>query len=349
MKTLFRILIVGAFFAIFFYYTNTDGSDKILQSPEPVIKPIENIEITEPSNSIYDRPTEGISTLIGQPTSKLQALYGEPDVQYSVVFSYDVWIYNAISNYMAVGVKDGVVKQVYTNSETLDISPYKMNTPAADIYASTVLEAEITVKIDDNVYIFSMSEEDTLNRILVKLDTIYAQLYIDEKTEKLVGVRFLDGETLVENKPYEMQFIGELIEAPAQTSQIMLQSQLHDAEQLMQLINTFRVKYARPLLETNEQLNDVASSLSERRYNNELEEIEIDHRDLTKLLDKHGIIYDQAEEIVAIGYLDPIEAVHGLLNSDTHRKVILNGDASEIGIGNYGQYYTQIVTETKVQ
>lgn len=349
MKILFRILIVGAFLAILVHYTNTDSTDKILQSPEPVIKPIENIEIIEQQNAIYDRPSEGISTLIGEPTAKLIELYGEPDVQYNTVFSYDIWIYTTNSNYTAVGVKDGKVKQVYTNSETINISPYKMNTPATAIYASTILEAEITAHIEDNLYIFSMSERDTLNRILVKLDTIYAQLYIDEKTAKLVGVRFLDGETLVENKPYEMQFIGELIEAPVQSSQIILESQLQNADELVNLINSFRAKYARPLLQENELLNEIASSLSEQRYNNELESLEIANRDLLKLLDERGILYHKAEEIVAVGYLDPIEAIHGLLNSDIHRKVILNGDAKEIGIGNYGQYYTQIITETKFE
>lgn len=349
MKTLFRILIVGAFFAIFLYYTNIDSSDKILQSPDPIVKPIDNIEIPEQEESIYDRPTKGISTLIGEPAAKLIELYGEPDVQYNTVFSYDMWIYTTISNYISVGVKDGIVKQVYTNSEMLDISPYKMNVPATSIYSSTILEGEITVQIEDNIYIFSMGDRDTLNRILVKLDTIYAQLYIDDKTEKLVGIRFLDGETLVENKPYEMQFIGELIEAPVQSSQIILESQLQNANELLYLINSFRAKYSRSLLQKNDQLFDIAASLSEQRYNNELEELAINNGELTKLLDERNIVYDKAEEIVAIGYNDPVEAIHGLLNSDIHRKVILNGDASEIGIGNYGQFYTQIVTEMKAE
>lgn len=349
MKTLFRILIVGVIFAIFFYFTNTNSSDKILQGPEQVIKPIENIDIVEQYNAIYERPKEGISTLIGESAMNVIELYGKPDVKYSTVFSYDIWVYNTISNYMAVGVKNGKVSQVYTNSETLNVSPYEMNTPARTIYSSTVLEAEITVELGENIYIFSMSEKDTLNRILVKLDTIYAQLYIDEKAEQLIGIRFLDGETLVENKPYEMQFIGELLEAPSPTSQILLESQLQNSEQLEDLINVFRAKYARPLVKNNENLTYIASQLSERRFNNELKELEIAKRDLLKLLDERDIDYHNAEEIVAFGYTDPIEVIHGVLNSDVHRNAILNGNATEIGIGNYGSYYTQIITESQIE
>lgn len=348
MKTLFRILIVGAFVAIIIYFIDFSEGDKILEGPITVVKPISDTKAILPNSSI-ERPKEGISTLVGQSTDQLIKTYGEPNYKYETIFTYDLWIYNNLSNYIVVGVKNEKINQIYTNSESLDVTPYKLNIPASDIYASTILDAEITVKIDDNIYILSMSEDDTLNRILVKLDTIYAQLYIDEITEKLIGVRFLDGATLVENQPYEMQFMGDLIESPVQSSHILLETHKYNAQQLKDLINVFRKKYYKPILLSNEKLDYISETLSEKRFNLEINELAIDHKELQQYLDDYEIQYEKVEESVAVGYIDPIETIHGLLNSNTHREIILNNRFNYFGIGVYDEYYTQIFLKNEIE
>ena len=349
MNTLFRILIVGAFIAMIIYFIDFSEGDNILESPSPVIKPIPNTKTILQNSTTFERPQEGISTFIGQSTDEIIKIYGEPNYKYKTMFTYDLWIYNDFSNYIVVGVKNGKINQIYTNSISVDISPYKLNIPATEIYASTILDAEITVKIDDNIYILSMSEEDTFNRILVKLDTIYAQLYIDAITTKLIGVRFLDGPTLVENQPYEMQFLGDLIEPPVQSSHILLESHKYNAQQLKDLINVYRVKYNKPILLSDETLDQVSVMLSEKRFNLEIDELAIDHNELQQILQDYEIKYDKVEEAVAVGYIDPIETIHGLLNSTSHREIILNNRFNYFGIGVYNKYYTQIFLENEIE
>lgn len=345
MKTLFRVLIIGAFFAIIFYYTNTNSSDDVLQGPDPIIKPIEKPNLADLNHSLYERPKEGISLLIGESTTALEKQFGQPTTILETVFTYDIWIYNNADGYIAVGVKDGRITQIYTNNINVNTTPYLMDTLADDIYASTIIDPEITVEIGENLYILSMNEKDALQRILVKLDSIYAQLYIDEQIGQLVGVRFLEGETLVENKTYEMQFLGELMEVPPVSSEILIQSQTENANQLYVLVNSFRQKYGLSTLTNDAILNDLALVLSEKRYNNELESLEISNRELNKLLDEQQYVYKKANEIVALSYKDPIEVMHGLLNSEKHRAILFDENSTKIGIGHYGEYYSQIIIE----
>ena len=59
-----------------------------------------------------------------------------------------------------------------------------------------------------------MNDTDLNLRPMVQLGDIYVQLYIDKFTGNLSSVRFLNAETLIKQRPYELVYSGYLIQAP---------------------------------------------------------------------------------------------------------------------------------------
>jgi uncharacterized protein YkwD len=63
---------------------------------------------------------------------------------------------------------------------------------------------------------------------------------------------------------------------------------------------------------------------------------------LKERVDTINLVYEDIGENIATGFYDAIEAMHSLLNSDNHRKLIYEEQYTEIGVGVAERYYTQI-------
>ena len=49
-----------------------------------------------------------------------------------------------------------------------------------------------------------MSDEDMKTQTLIKYGNIYAQVYSDQETNKILAVRFIDADTLTALQPYKI-------------------------------------------------------------------------------------------------------------------------------------------------
>ena len=342
MKALFRILIIATLLGIVFYYSTSNNEHEPLEGPNTVQQAIPSEQRSNDYNKTLSRPEAGVSTMIGQSTDSIVEKYGEPIRIDRSAYGYEWWIYSPTVPIM-FGVVEGYITQVYTNAENIDITPYYIGQSVEDIYRMTIIDPEVSVTINDNIYMFTMSEEDTRNRLLVNLDTIYAQLYVDMEQGTLSGIRYMDGKTLVLHQPYEMQFIGELIEKEAPSS--FLQFEINDGggKQLLELTNTFRQKFGLRLLQSYDQLNTVAMAHSEDMFlQNYISHESPTYGSLKQRLEASSILYEEADENIAMAYYDAIEAIHGLMNSPNHRAMMLNNHYTHIGTGVYYNYYTQI-------
>jgi len=351
MKTLFRILIVLSFLAIIFFYSSTSDNYEPLEGPNSIsqIIPKTNTE-QEISQDSLPRPELGLSTLIGKSSNELIKLYEEPTRIEQSAYGYKWWIYNKNpKQFMMFAVADGVITQIYTNAEELDISPYKIGQSLEEIYSMTIIESEVNATIGDNIYTFTMSEDDMNTRLLTKFDNIFAQLYIDSETGTLSGIRFMDTKTLVIHRPYEMSFVGELLSPPSPTSYLIEESNKSNAAIIYDLLNVFRVNNDLPFLPEDDDLTLVAMEHSEDMYSQSY----LSHDSPTKgslkeRLEVEGIEYKNAEENIATSYIDSIEAVHGWLNSSTHRKYMMDEAYTHVGTGAFVNYYTQIFIEEEI-
>ncbi|RUL55931.1 CAP domain-containing protein [Lysinibacillus antri] len=346
MKTLFRILIVLSFLAIiFFYSSNSNNNYEPLEGPNsssPIIPKSENdLEILQEA---LPRPEQGVSTLIGNNSKVLLEQYGEPKRIDASAYGYEWWVYNDHpGQFIMFAVDEEVITQVYTSGPSIDISPYKIGQSLSDIYRMTIISSEVVAKINDNIYTFTMSEDDMNTRILTKFDDIFAQLYIDSEQGILSGIRYTDSKSLVMLRPYEMSFVGELLSPPNPTSYLIEESNKASAYQLHDLLNEFRFQNNIPSIENDQEVSTLAMQHSEDMYSQSY----LSHESPTKgslkdRLDEVNILYKDAEENIATAYNDSIEAVHGWLNSSAHREYMMDNRFTHVGSGVFINYYTHI-------
>lgn len=345
MKTLFRILIVLFSLAIVYYYTSDSTSElKPLEGPNLKSTVIPKTEIPDGFEDALPRPEAGVSTYINQESNILLKEFGEPNRIDQSAYGYEWWIYNHDSNSFAMfGVDHGKITQVYIAGENMDATPYKIGQTLDEIYRMTIVNPEISVKIGENIYIFSLTEYDMHTRILVKFDGVFAQLYIDQFTDTLIGIRFINSETLIKHRPYEMTFVGDLIPTLNLNSYVLQQSNEGYSRQLFDIVNVFRKKERVTALQWDVDASIVAMEHSEEMYmENYLSHDSPKFGSLKDRLESHSVSYNEAGENLATAYYDAIEAAHGWFNSEDHRQLILNDDFTHVGSGVFINYYTQI-------
>ncbi|WP_342463147.1 CAP domain-containing protein [Ureibacillus sp. FSL K6-8385] len=346
MKTLFRILIVLLFCIALIYFFTSDSSYELkpLEGPNSKSTVIPKTEIPKGDEDASPRPESGVSTYIHQDDDKLLKDFGKPDRIDQSAFGYEWWVYNRDPKSFAMfGVEGGKITQVYAAGKAVDVAPYKIGQSLDDIYRMTIVNPEITVKIGDNVYTFALTEYDMNSRILVKFDGVFAQLYIDQFTDSLIGIRFMDGETLVKHRPYEMTFVGDLIRVPNLNSYTIQQSNEGYSKQLFDLVNVFRSNENVPPLIWDEVAGVAAMKHSEEMYTEKyLSHDSPNYGSLKDRLAHYSVTYDEVGENLATAYFDAIEAAHGWFNSEEHRRLMLNDKFTHVGSGVFINYYTQI-------
>lgn len=350
MKALLRILLVVTVIVFFVYYTSDSIEEsKPLEGPNATSKVIPKTEYDELQSNSVSRPTIGMSTWIGKKSSEFQKAFGKPTQHEPSAFGYEWWIYKKTSSkFMMVGVNEGIVTQVYIAGEDLQVDPFKIGQPLEEIYRSTILNPEVSVVLNKNIYTFALNDLDMRTRILVQFGDIYAQLYTDEEQQELRAIRFTDGKTLVLHKPYEMSFVGELLSPPTPSS--YLQEKINSANEhiLFDIVNLFREHYGLTKLKNHKQLSDLASMHSkDMMLKNYLSHDSPTYGSLKDRLEESGVLYKSAAENIASAYYDGIEAAHGSLNSEEHRSVMLDKKFSSVGSGVFLNYYTQILIENE--
>lgn len=352
MKALFRILMVcGAIALIGFMFFNTPKENEPLEGPNTNSNIIPQTELKQPDIGAMTRPQTGISTFIGKGTQTVLEQYGEPGRKEPSSFGYEWWVYNKdVSTFFMIGVENNVVTQVYIAGQDINAFPFKVGQKRDEIYRMTIIDYEVAANVGDNIYIFSMNEEDMQTRLLIKFDGLYAQLYIDRETSELQGIRYTNSKTLVLHQPYEMSYQGELVRRTPPSSFLQQEIDRANAKQLDDLLNITREHHGLLPVEMNESLENTARMHSEdMKVQNFLSHESPTYGDLKKRLQAQSIDYSDANENLATAYFDAIEAMHGWTNSPEHRKVLLNDKYSQVGSGVFVDYYTQIYIEPASQ
>lgn len=354
MKVLVRILILLAIIlSVFFYSDQTVQETDILEAPNSSGQAIPQVNLQPPSGiNTIPRPTTGLSTLIGQNTEQLVHSYGEPNRIEPSAFGYNWWVYNeSPSTFMMIGVLEGGnINQVYIAGKVLDATPFSIQQTINDLYRFTIIQSEISVQIGLNTYTFTIGEDDVMNRILVEFTDLYAQVYIDREDKEVEAIRFTDPKTLVLHQPYEMVYKGDYLapEVPSTTAQIEMNET--NERQLIDLTNVFRVRHGMGSVEIETELALVAQKHSEdMALENYFSHESPNYGNLENRLEEAQINYKTAGENLAANYYDPLEVIHGWLNSPDHRQVLLNEDFTHLGVGVFGKYYTQDFIQRNVE
>ncbi|PTY81336.1 hypothetical protein B5V90_20920 [Heyndrickxia sporothermodurans] len=291
----------------------------------------------------YKRPNKGLSTFIGEPANKIVKKYGKPNSIDPSAYDYEWWIYNKNEEkYFQVGVCKGKVVTIYAIGSKTNITPFQINEEIQDIYQKLLLDTDITVQYDKGTYRFELSEEDLNMRPLVQLGSIYAQLSFDKFKGTLSGVRFMDKETLIKQRPYEISYRGRLIDPAPIVESRWRAIEVGSEKQIFDLTNILRSRFELNKLLWDQKTAEVAYNHSkdmavEKYFSHESPKF----GNLEKRLQAAHVFYQLAGENIAAQYMDAPSAVEGWLNSEGHRKALLEPKFTHLGVGVYQKYYTQ--------
>jgi uncharacterized protein YkwD len=290
-----------------------------------------------------EKPTEGLALLIGQDITSLEKEYGTPERIDESMYGYQWYIYKQTYNrYLQVGVENNRVVTIFAIGEKLDIAPFEIGQPVEEIFNTLFFDTNINLVLNGNTYQFELNDTDLNVRPLVQLGDIYVQLYIDRFTGNLSSVRFLDAETLVKQRPYELVYSGELIEPPVPSEEIMKKVEDSTEKQIFDITNVLRVRYKLKPVIWDETTAQVAYEHSlDMAENNNFSHTSKKYGDLANRLQTGKVIYETAGENIAANYTDGPAVVEGWLNSKGHRESLLHKEYSHLGVGVYQKYYTQ--------
>ncbi len=216
-----------------------------------------------------------------------------------------------------------------------------------EVFRFSIIESEVNVILDENIYTFTLNSQDLKDRILLKYENLYAQVYVDAEDGKIEGVRYINPKTLVIHQPYDMEFSGDLVTIHQPSSSEQMEVDRSMERQIFELTNIYREHHGMKPLENDYWLSLLAQNHSkDMAIENYFSHESPSAGNLSDRLKSLGIEHKKAGENIAANYVDAIEAVHGWLNSPAHRSVLLDSDATEIGTGAYGKYYTQVLIKS---
>nr|WP_263328139.1 CAP domain-containing protein [Neobacillus sp. Marseille-Q6967] len=290
-----------------------------------------------------ERPKEGIGLLIGKNVTDLKKELGEPQRIDETQYGYQWYIYNLdYSRYLQVGVQEDQVVTVYALGDQLNVSPFKIGQPVEEIFNTLVINMNLEIEWHGSTYRFELNDMDVNIRPLLRLGDIFVQLNIDKFTGNLLSVRFLNAETLIEQRPYELIYRGELIE-PAEPSEALWRLiEEGNEREIFDITNVIRVRHKLNPLIWDEQTAQVASGHSMDMYESEdFSHISSKYGSLSDRLEAAQVTYKAAGENIAANYTDGPAVVEGWLNSKGHRDSLLNEEFTHLGVGVYQKYYTQ--------
>ncbi|RSK26909.1 hypothetical protein EJF36_08525 [Bacillus sp. HMF5848] len=286
----------------------------------------------------------GINSFIGLTSKEVIQKFGEPTRIDPSAYDYEWWVYkNDLSSYVQFGVENDKVVTIYVVGENINVFPFKIGESVEGILEKHSITPSIEVKLTDSTYRFNLTPQDMLTKPVVKVDNnVYAQIYIDTITESVLSIRYMNQETLVKLKPYELVYRGTLRTAQDVSAAKWREIEKGSALQIFDVTNVLRSRYGLPPVLWDEKTAEVAymhsKDMNEYNY---FSHTSPTAGGLSDRLKKNDIFFKMAGENIAAKYVDGLAAVAGWVNSAGHRETMFNGEFSHLGVGVYERYFTQ--------
>lgn len=281
---------------------------------------------------------------LGKEEEDLQNSFGEPIRKDQSAYGYQWSIYaNDTGQYIQFGLSNGKVVTLFAIGEEIEIDPVEIGMTYNEVKQHFELKNEVSFNRKLYNYTFKLNENDLMMRPLVQLeDDVFLQLYFDTFTEKLMAIRLLDADILLRQLPYEVLYQGDLPSQKSLSEAEWREIEIGMEEQIFDISNIIRYMYDAPQLEWDDAVSEVAymhsKDMSEHNY---FSHNRPDGSGLKERLLQQNIYYQSAGENIAAQYVDAPDATFGWLNSEGHRKALLNKQFSHLGVGVFEKYYTQ--------
>ena len=108
------------------------------------------------------RPDTGLSLLVGKNSDVLVEQMGKPDGLSLPTMAMSGGSINDFQ--FMVGVKDGQSESDLSAKCQSDVTPFEIGQEIEEIYRSTIIESEIVIQMEENIYTFTLNSEDVKSR-----------------------------------------------------------------------------------------------------------------------------------------------------------------------------------------
>ncbi|MFC0189022.1 CAP domain-containing protein [Fictibacillus aquaticus] len=333
-----RILIILVLSGVIFYLLYLkDTPIEPLISPKP-----DSSSVTKQAKLTV--PKDSAASYIGKTEKEWIQKWGKPDRIDPSAYGYSWYVYSKDNTaYIQAGVDKGKIVTVYALGDRVNVGPFKINEPVSSVLRKASPEPNINIKEGSEFYRFELSESDLNMRPLIPITKeVYAQLYFDQYTQKLSSVRYVTSDVLLRQRPYSVVFHGKLPSEGGLTGKAQRLVEEANEKQILDMTNVIRQKHGLKPLASHKGASKVAYLHSKDMAVNEyFSHTSPTKGELSDRLNKGKVSYRAAGENIAANYTDGAAAVEGWLNSEGHRKALLNPSYTHLGVGVYLKEYTQ--------
>ncbi|MCM3070295.1 CAP domain-containing protein [Staphylococcus warneri] len=344
-KLVIRILgvVFLVSFLIYLFYSPRLKFD-VLENPNKNQKTERTEQFKNTNKDIENpKPKKGVGTWIGKNINQLTKKYGQANRTYPVSDGYKNYVFKKKNQYYIVSVKDNQIKSVYATGNDVNMSPLHIGEENSKIYENTSINPEPTIKSNGKVYEFELSDEDLKTQTLIKYGNVYAQVYSDQQSNKIMAIRFLDKDALASLQPYKTN--------ESQSSSSKKHKELPYEQNPNQLMTLYEVtnemrklKGLKPL-KVNNDIAHIASINLFDATKSGYDSVEFTKNALKQQLDERDISYTSTSQNVGYNFDDVPTLIHSWMNSDIHRSRMLNTKYDEMGGEVMKDYYSLIFLE----
>ncbi|MFC4320304.1 CAP domain-containing protein [Litchfieldia salsa] len=350
MRTSNIIIIFLVIVSIILIYAKSINTEKVTVDEEShflsqeLDKQLEIENSFETEDNIFkQQPKEGLISYIGLNADEVEGLLGKPVRVDRSSYDYDWWIYNENSEeYLQVGIANEKVVTIFAIGKKLETQPFQIDETVEAIKEKVSFSNKVSFISQNNSYRFELNETEMSKMPLLKMGEVFVQLYFDTFTNKLSSIRYMDSDTLVKQRPYELIYRGELLTTEDLSKEEWEEVEKGNAAQILDITNVIRLRHGLEIVKWDESTSTVAYNHSKDMNQNEyFSHTSPTFGGLADRLAKGEIIYQLAGENIAAMYVDGIAAVEGWLNSEGHRETLLNEEFTHLGVGVFEKHYTQ--------
>ncbi|MGO2795034.1 MAG: CAP-associated domain-containing protein [Staphylococcus saprophyticus] len=333
-------------FLIYLFYSPRLKFDVLENPNKDSTKTTQNENINKNEESVENpMPKEGIGTWVGQNLKKLTNTYGQAERVYSYKGDFKNYIFKEHNQYYLVTTKHNIIKSVYATGKDAKVDPLKISDNASHVFEKYSINPEPTIKVDGKEYELELSDLDMKTQTLIKFKNIYAQIYIDQQSNEIVAVRYLDSEALAAFKPYQMLSSQEDKEVQSEHGDLPYEQNSNQLMTLYEITNEMRkLKDAKPLKINNDIAHIASLNLYEATGT---DSVEFTEDALKQQLNEQKISFVSTSQNVGYDFNEVPTLIHSWLNSDIHRSRMLNSKYNEMGGEVTNGYYTLIFVEDK--
>ncbi|OEH93951.1 hypothetical protein BFG57_10660 [Bacillus solimangrovi] len=288
-----------------------------------------------------------IHAFIGESEDMIIEQFGQPTRKDVSAYDYVWWVYYKESeNYIQFGLHEGKVVTAFALGDNLSLFPFEIGSALQEGLLEKMIDERIEVLVADELIELKIDQNGSDN-YLMNLGNAWAQLYVDEFTDKLMAIRYMDNETLVKQRQFDMVYRGSLLSPQPLSTEQIKEVEDGNERQVFEITNILRNRYNLPSLLWDEEIAKTAVHHSkDMKINDYFSHTSPTNGDLAKRLMMENIVYLSAGENIAAKYTDAPAVVIGWLNSESHRESLLHSDFTHLGVGVYEQYYTQNFIQT---